>query len=1064
MKLAARGVLAGFALLLLAHPTAASELPSIELGTGRSFILEYDGNLEPLREYTGLELPADITPLPDGSLLLVDRGAHRVLQLDPAGRVAWSDSIVAVPMRARPRSGGGLLVTGFGEVVATDANRRVLWRLTVPRLKIAAPLENGNVLTATNERNGWLREVTPKGKVVWESKPLGHEENGRWVDEDPHEFFTAIWSLDVAPDGTILTADFERNEIRVLSPDYRVMRTIRGFRHMEDTRFGPNGEIVAVSPEEHRVLLAFSDGEQKSFETEQPPVCANLSYDGHLFVGFEWRPEKSALYATEKRERQRPPVPWYRRALPIPFLAGLVAVLTGVGLRWPEISGRLRRPRSNVSGETRERERRVASCGAFSRKAGMAACLVLLAAGVWLAWRGIVAIETEGFTLDAWRFAIGCLLGGVALRLLNGIAACSRSLTSFDPASWPGLLERRDRLRTTIAIALGSASLAVCIRILLTSPADEAAAVGAWFAAQLWILFAAFPPVRASAAERASRPARILLAAILLVAIATRFWGIGYYPDFVHHDHSMFGYEIVRSLQGEWHPFFSRVYSVGRPWFIPALAGFELFGQKYWILRLTAAVSGVVLTAGAYLLGKVLFNQRVGLVAAFLVCVNQLLLLYSRQPYVLDPAAPFVLALYCAAVGLRRGCRFHWCAAGVLGGWALLAYYASVTYLPVGGAVFVYLLLFHPRALWRQRAGIAWLVAGSVIVYLPMLAGALSDSIVVERANAIIVFLNPDGSIRWDPALWAHQVGRSFGAILRAYGGDTAWGVSARKSMCMRYASCLFGIGLVYLLTVWRTPATFLLLAWGFFCIFLGSAMLPGAPTSYHFLAAVVPVMLAAAVAVDRGLAPTDRWPRAARAFPVAAAAGLLAVIGYTHLEAVWKTVRRPPNHADGSPRYDAQAPMVAGRYIAEHPDYRYYLVRTRLDQSSASAVFKFFVANSDMSDITTDLRKALPVPPVEPAKGASFIVLPSRKADADVIKEVYPNADLNVLHTAFGGDVQIYTIDARQVREAYQPVEKVRTPFDKHSRGRTPATEEHQPKRFSLPLSKTFKGGTTGG
>jgi hypothetical protein len=1011
-------------LLLLATraTVAVGEIPTVQLGAGKSFVIEYNENLEPVRKYAGLQLPSDITPLADGSLLLVDRRAHRIVQLDPAGRVVWSDSIVAVPQRVRPLPGGGLLVTGVDDVVATDAARKVVWRLSIGGLKVAVPLRNGNFLTATNDRNGWLREVTRQGKVVWQSKPLGHtDEAGVWIDEDPHEFFLAVWSLDVAADGRILAADFERNEIRVLSRDYRVLRTIRGFRHMEDTRFGPNGEIVAVSPEDYRVLIVSPDGDQKSFATDWSPVCANWSADGRLFVGFEWRPEHSALYATEERRRQRPPVPWSRRPFPVSLLAVLLALSTGIGLRWPQISGRvgmLGPPRPDPPHHDREADMRRERTSA-GRLAGVGACLALLAAGGWLAWQGIVAIEATGFTADAWHFGLGCLLGGVALRLLNVLAASSSSLTSFYPAAWPGSVKRPDRPRTAIVLALGLASLAVCIGVLLRSPADEAVAVGAWLAAQLWLLFAAFPAIRAASSERAPRVTLVLLGIILLVSIGTRFWQIGYYPDYVHHDHSMFGYEIVRSFRGDWQPFFSRIYSVGRPWFIPVLAGFELFGQDYWLLRLTPAVSGVVLTGGAYLLGKALFNSRVGVVAAFLICVNQLLLLYSRQPYVLDPAAPFVLSLYCAATGLRRGCRFHWCAAGVLSGWALLGYYASVTYVPVGAAILAYLVLFYPKTMWRQRTGIVWFLAGGVFVYLPMLAATLSDSIIVERANSLIVFLNPDGSIRWDAALWAQQVGRSFGAILRAYGGDMAWGVSARESMCMRYGACLFGMGLVYLLTVWRTPAAFLLLVWGSFCIFFGSAMLPGAPTSYHFLAAVVPVMLASAVTVDRGLALTDRWPRA-RVIPLASAAGLLSVIGYTHLGAVWKTVQRPADHADGSPRYDAQAPMIAARYVAENPDHRYYLVRTRVDQSSASAGFKFFVANSDISDITTDLRGALPVPPVEPASGASFLVLPSRAADAEIILEFYPNAARHVLHTAMGGDVLIYTVAAEEVREVY--------------------------------------------
>jgi hypothetical protein len=72
------------------------------------------------------------------------------------------------------------------------------------------------------------------------------------------------------------------------------------------------------------------------------------------------------------------------------------------------------------------------------------------------------------------------------------------------------------------------------------------------------------------------------------------------------------------------------------------------------------------------------------------------------------------------------------------------------------------------------------------------------------------------------------------------------------------------------------------------------------------------------------------------------------------------------------------------------------------------------------MSDITTNLRETLPVPPVEPAVGAAFIVLPRRQSDADAILEFYPNAEVDVLHTVSGGDVLIYTVDAQQVREAY--------------------------------------------
>lgn len=1009
-----------FLLVSLCAASAGAGVEVVSLGEAQSYVVEYDAAEQPVRRYQGLQLPTDVTPLDDGDLLVVDRYAHRVVYLRADGIVAWSEPIAGVPQRARPLGGGGLLVTGIDEVVAVAADRRVLWRLAVPGVVAAAPRPNGNVMIAANDHQGWLREMTTAGEVVWESKPRGYRnERGVWVDEDPRAFFVAIASVDVAADGRVLTADFERHQIRVYSPSLELLETIPGIRHMTDTRFGAGGEIVAASPEDHQVLIVTPGGERRLLDVDQLPMSAALAPGGRLFVGFQWRPENAALAASEARARPRPALPWYQRTRPVALLALLVALASALALRPPS--------RFALRAASAAGSRPAAAPQPLAPATGRASTLAFwllttaaaaaLGGGVWLAWQGIVDIDSHGFTADAWRFAAGSMTAGLALRLLNRQAGTAAQLTSFVPASWPGLVPPGGDKRTFLGLGLALAALALCTGVVLRAPAYEAMAIGAWLAAQVWILCAAAPP--RAATERASLATLTLLAAVLALAVGLRFWQIGSFPDFVHHDHSIYGNEILRCGRGDCQPFFSRAYSVGRPWFLPALVAIDLFGEQYWILRLTAALSGVFLTLGAYLLGKELFNIRVGVITAFLVCVNQVLLLFSRQPYVIDPAAPFVLALFGVAAGLRRGSRFHWCLAGVLGGWALLGYHASVTYLAVAAAALAYLALFHPRHLWRQRGGLAWLLAGGLVVYLPMFAGAPADTSVADRAGSIIVFFNPDGSIRWDPELWERQVGRSFGVLLRGYPGD-AWGVSANRSICLPYAACLFGIGLGYLLTVWRTPATFLLLVWGLLCIFLGSAILPGAPTPYHFLAAVVPVMLAAAVALDRALALTDGWPALLRAVPLAAAGMLLAVIGAGHLQAAWSAVERPPDHADGSPRYRAEAIILAARHIGEHPDYRYYLVRSRTDLSVLSPPFRFFGDRSDLSDISTPVEDVLPIPPVEPARGAAFLVLPSRQRDGAAILARYPDAEVRLLHDAWGNTLHVYVVGADDVRRAH--------------------------------------------
>jgi len=448
----------------------------------------------------------------------------------------------------------------------------------------------------------------------------------------------------------------------------------------------------------------------------------------------------------------------------------------------------------------------------------------------------------------------------------------------------------------------------------------------------------------------------------------------------------------------------------------------QIFGAHHWVLRLLGAIAGVVIVWGTYLLGTALFNWRVGLVGALLTMVNNVLLLYSRQPYVLDPVAPLVLALYCIAIGLRRGSGFHWCLAGFLGGWALLEYHASVTFPPIGVAWLLYLIACYPREMWRHRSGLLWLVGGFIVVYLPMLAQEIVRREGLGRAD-IIVFLKPDGSINWDPALWANQLGQAFGSI-PFFAETNPWVVGTGHPLCMQYDAILFGIGLTYLLFVWRTPATFLLLAWTGISIFLGSATLPNPPTFYHTLAAVVPIMLAGGVAVDRLLALTDGARLLPWRLPVwLGATAALALASITNVQAVWIAIRRPPPK-DGHELYVANARILAARFIREHPDYRYYLVRSAInvDATADNEIFHFFATDSDVSDISNDLADALPVPPPKSGSGVAFLVLPTRAADREVISRVYPTASVEELWYAPGDEfVSAYTVDAEAVRAAYE-------------------------------------------
>ncbi|HVO27776.1 MAG TPA: glycosyltransferase family 39 protein, partial [Candidatus Margulisiibacteriota bacterium] len=578
--------------------------------------------------------------------------------------------------------------------------------------------------------------------------------------------------------------------------------------------------------------------------------------------------------------------------------------------------------------------------------------------------------------------------------------------------------------RTITLGALSVGSLSVCLLVLRVFAAEQALAIALWLAAQIWLVAAALPAVVPDAAERdARRRYWPLLGLLLLAAIVTRFWQIGYYPDAVHHDHSLYGDAALHMLDGNWKPFFIMdpwtSETMARVWLVPCIAALKLFGHHYWVLRLTGAISGVLVVWGTYLLGTSLFNRRVGLIAAVLVTVNNGLLLYSRLPYVMDSAWPLVFAVHCAVVALKRGSRLHWTLAGLLSGWAMLTVRQFTMYPFIGGAMLLCLACLYPRGLWRQRSGLLWFAWGVAAAYAPMLPHMLGDIVLRTQARGAVVLLNPDGSLRWDGALWAKQLLHSFGSILY-YRDSGPWGVSTGKPICLRYEAGLFGIGLVYLLTSRHTPAMFVLMVWMVVSIFLGCAALPNPPTLYHYLVAIVPIMVTTAVALDRLLALTDRWRLVWRAVPAIGAVALLALISTSQLDGFWQVVRRPAPGRDGQTVYHTIPIVLVARFVSEHPDYRYYMVRGRTEGATAQPLLLFFAAHTDMSDITTDLAEVLPVPPVDPAVGAAFVILPGSSTRREAIATVYPGAAIEELCYP-NGSVWVYLVPASEVRKAYE-------------------------------------------
>ncbi len=1028
---------AGIVLLLMlleAPPARPSTGPTISVGPGPSSIVEYDLRFRPQRVYAGFRKPTDVTPLADGSLLVADEGAQEVVAFDPSKGTIFYRHPFAGIQRVRPRPLGGLVVTTRDKVLLTDRALQVEREISVKGVRAAAELPSGHILTVSNEDQGWMTERRPDGSIVWQSKPRARlTPEGKWVPEEPEQTFQSTSSLDVGENGTIFVTDFDGRNLRLLSKDHLVLRfwTVGGMTHFSDTRFGANGELIAVNPEALSIWTERRDGEVRTWTSSGTdlPLCANVSARGTILVGFQWRPENERLNATLQLSAQQKRLPFHR-TLPGAVLLGIsAALLLCAGLRWREtrsVSAPRQITDSSAVHDPPDRlplsigERRPGD-GVRAMQIGGATVALLLAA--FAAWG--TTLQGGGVAPGKMlRFGLACAIGAVALRILNGVLGTSATFSSFSPTSSGDLEEARDVRRPALRVGLALSSLGICLLGVLFLPDHPGLAVGTWIAAQVFILVAAFDRPALRTGHSLRRASAILLGVILLGAIFTRFWEIGQYPDFVHWDHAIFGSAALKILRGEWSPFFilePSNRSVPRPWEAVCAALLGVFGAHYWVLRLTAAISGVVLVIGTYLLGSSLFNRRVGLAAAFLASVNQVLLLYSRQSYVMDPAAFFVLALYCAIVGFRSGRRFPWCLAGVLSGWCLLSYWASTALVVVGATILGAFALFSPRWLWRRRAGLLWMLLGGAIVYLPMVPHISGSTSLGSRMRDTSVVFTPDGSLQRSPAFWKKQLEQTFGTILQ-HGEGSSWNLSTGKPLVLGPETALFGVGLTYLLTSRRRAPAMVLLPWIGFGFFFGNGLFPNA-NFYHCLAAIPPIFLVSAVTLDRLLALSDPWKPWLRIAPIVFAVLVLAFIGTLHLRTVWDLVGRSPSRlANDRPALRADARSIVPLYIRENPNRRYYLVRTSTGLTCAEPSFIFFADDSDISDMTNPLEETLPVPPADPPREVAFIVLPGLERKAEFIRAVYPAArTVKLPSTTNPQPILILLVDADSVRRVFE-------------------------------------------
>jgi 4-amino-4-deoxy-L-arabinose transferase-like glycosyltransferase len=164
-------------------------------------------------------------------------------------------------------------------------------------------------------------------------------------------------------------------------------------------------------------------------------------------------------------------------------------------------------------------------------------------------------------------------------------------------------------------------------------------------------------PTPAPSFKRSSiwRP-QYILAAILLLATFLRLFQITTIPPPLHFDESMNGNDAMENLElGRILPFYPQNGGREGLYINIETALIYFFGPQAWMLRVPAAIFGILTVWGIYLLASQLFSVPVGLLAAFFTASSFWHLLFSRLALRAIAAPLFaVWAVYFLIDSIRR--------------------------------------------------------------------------------------------------------------------------------------------------------------------------------------------------------------------------------------------------------------------------------------------------------------------------------------------------------------------------------------------------------------------------
>jgi 4-amino-4-deoxy-L-arabinose transferase-like glycosyltransferase len=419
---------------------------------------------------------------------------------------------------------------------------------------------------------------------------------------------------------------------------------------------------------------------------------------------------------------------------------------------------------------------------------------------------------------------------------------------------------------------------------------DTYKAIQPGFAVAAWLVGIAFAVIGGwqaiPGALRPSRRTAIWLAVLVSAALLLRGIDIAHIPNALSGDEASLGLNALSFLRGE----LDNLFIVS--WFsFPSLHAFiqaasiRLLGQTVEALRFPAVIAGTLSVGALYLVGKAMFGQRTGLLAAVFLAALHLHIHFSRIGLnnIWDGLG-YTVTLGALWYGWHSGRRTPYVIAGLGLGLSQYFYVTSRLLLVLIPAWLVLAGLFDFKRLKRALPNLLIMGVVALVCYLPLgwfynahpdeyMAPLNRVSIMTTdqmlQPDTLRAFLDPQSAI-FENIKRSAQVFTAIPPIGDFYEPGTP--------LLQPVAAALFLLGASLLLLQWRDGRTLLLGLW-LILIVLTGAFAQRTPAAQRYVAAAPACALILSYGLTELSALLSRiWPQRARAFTVASTVLLVGV------------------------------------------------------------------------------------------------------------------------------------------------------------------------------------------